>query len=547
MFCVTAYPLRALCATVLAVVLALVSLSVSEVASAQLPRALPLPSQCDGVRLESHAQKPAADKGWVPIVLVHGITDSAKKWRRSQIGGGLPIPEAIAVVPGSAVYTFDYGSSSLNWVTDPDIGPALADGIRCLAQASGHQVIVVAHSMGGLAAQQAQGSLFAGELSAVITIGTPNQGSELAGAAPAATLAAGISSPLLAPYAALFPIIAKVCGEFGVRHPEDAACWAVSSFDTPAGRAMTPGSPELAALPAWRPGIAVHRIATELNLTGQLGPLKGAHDVGDVLVSSTSATAGGTEKSFVDDCSADVSGAISSPCYHGKQTQNPAVVAVVVNRIQKAIRGGLAWAPPVFRPSLDGVIRDLVGGIRLDFPTPGHHEISFESIAALPSGSSVEQWDAASDVEVFLLQGPDAKAGWRRATISELADLGKPDGTRFYVQHSGPFSVRRIVEAPPGSPDPGYGNVPCDPSSVRGTNTFTDARLQEKFECFGEFAAWVSLPQPGSGLNMNGVVYRYDGTSPWTAVSRVQGRLVPCTSLMPAETASRIKELGMPC
>lgn len=84
--------------------------------------------------------------------------------------------------PGTSVYSFDYHNYSSKWVTDPHIGQALAESISCLYKQSGEKVIVVAHSMGGLATRQALaigGSALAAKVSQVVEFGTPNAGSDI--------------------------------------------------------------------------------------------------------------------------------------------------------------------------------------------------------------------------------------------------------------------------------------------------------------------------------------------------------------------------------
>ncbi len=57
-------------------------------------------------------------------------------------------------IPGAAVFTFYYHNYSARWVDDSHIGPALGTVIDCLYRATGEKVIVVAHSMGGLASSR---------------------------------------------------------------------------------------------------------------------------------------------------------------------------------------------------------------------------------------------------------------------------------------------------------------------------------------------------------------------------------------------------------
>jgi pimeloyl-ACP methyl ester carboxylesterase len=119
----------------------------------------------------------------VPVLMVHGFNSNPRMWG----DGSAPMKSALEKVDGvKVVDEFDYESFHFNWVTDSAIGPRLAATIDCLAQSSrkgggAGKVIVVAHSMGGLATRYAasqtiDGRKVADELGLVITLGTPNTG-----------------------------------------------------------------------------------------------------------------------------------------------------------------------------------------------------------------------------------------------------------------------------------------------------------------------------------------------------------------------------------
>jgi hypothetical protein len=124
----------------------------------------------------------------VPVVMVHGLGSSAETWGGKDDTDSMA--HAVSQIPDAYPDTFDYSTAHYRWVTDKDIGPALAARIDCLAQHSlaNHgtgKVIVVGHSMGGLAArfaaaQTVNGHKVADEIGLVITLGTPNLGSGLA-------------------------------------------------------------------------------------------------------------------------------------------------------------------------------------------------------------------------------------------------------------------------------------------------------------------------------------------------------------------------------
>ena len=117
--------------------------------------------------------------GSVPVLFVHGLDSSPAIWDE----GPDPITRQVAALKGVTAWTYDYSKVAVQWVTDPQIGLGLAGAITCLAQATGKQVIVVAHSMVGLATEWAvnqvgtDGVPVANHVAKVITIGTPTKGS----------------------------------------------------------------------------------------------------------------------------------------------------------------------------------------------------------------------------------------------------------------------------------------------------------------------------------------------------------------------------------
>lgn len=96
----------------------------------------------------------------------------------------------VAAIPNVEVDAFDYQPENMQWVTNDNIGPKLAWQIHCIAansrKAGGYgKVVLVAHSMGGLAArfvanQTIDDRSVADDMGLVVTIGTPHLGSQLA-------------------------------------------------------------------------------------------------------------------------------------------------------------------------------------------------------------------------------------------------------------------------------------------------------------------------------------------------------------------------------
>ncbi|WP_159620901.1 esterase/lipase family protein [Ruania rhizosphaerae] len=229
---------------------------------------------------------PLQDGSFVPVVLVHGWRGSVGTWdlhmdlsenataepgtsHRSFVGN-------LQDVPGVSVFTFDYEGVNTSWVTDPAIGPTLATHIACLHDAFDQDVIVIAHSMGGLATRQAfaEAPETAEMVSQVITYGTPNTGSDLGAAGVTTALA------LLAVNAAPDPdrTIRDLTGDAAVD--------------------LATGSQALAELPEWPEGLAVHALYGDTRIeTHSLGLFAGAHPdgatvaMGDMIVPTSSATA----------------------------------------------------------------------------------------------------------------------------------------------------------------------------------------------------------------------------------------------------------------
>lgn len=120
----------------------------------------------------------------VPVLMVHGFNSNADIWR-----GSGSLSEVLQDIDGIDPVYFDYSAVHSQWVTNQAIGPSLANTIDCLAQTSlknggKGKVIVIGHSMGGLAtryaaSQTVDGRKVADQIGLVITLGTPHKGSSL--------------------------------------------------------------------------------------------------------------------------------------------------------------------------------------------------------------------------------------------------------------------------------------------------------------------------------------------------------------------------------
>jgi pimeloyl-ACP methyl ester carboxylesterase len=157
------------------------------------------------------------------------------------------------------VFTFDYQQFSARWVDDSHIGPALGAAIDCLYQATGEKVIVVGHSMGGLAARYAVthpgvgGIDRATEVSTVVTFGTPETGSLIAllaaGGANTAAAAGLVNGDLILPLLRLF------LAECGTLATSSLQTGTICDFLPGPARAFdpTPAVPYVTAPPNWQP------------------------------------------------------------------------------------------------------------------------------------------------------------------------------------------------------------------------------------------------------------------------------------------------------
>ena len=112
------------------------------------------------------------------VILVHGLFSSRDAWGKDDDSYSLP-SNIRKQFPSAYVDRFDYKAHNVNWVDNPNIGPKLAERINCLAASTHRKVIVIGHSMGGLATRYALNydKQAAKNTGLVITIGTPHLGS----------------------------------------------------------------------------------------------------------------------------------------------------------------------------------------------------------------------------------------------------------------------------------------------------------------------------------------------------------------------------------
>lgn len=236
----------------------------------------------------------------VPLLFVHGFIKSAKDW-----------DVAVKRFCSDKVYatTFDYSKVNTNWVTDPAIGPALAADILGLANASRKdggpgKVLVVGHSMGGLAVRCAadgrcnggigapagQPSPVARDIAAITTFDTPNLGTYLKSGNT------GQAADALA------PLLTALCDAKRAQDPANPVVAGLCELErtfisSPASLAFTPGSQQLAQLPAQPAGVPVLALGGKADLTVRMFwqdlhlHNDGTTDLGDFVVSRASAEA----------------------------------------------------------------------------------------------------------------------------------------------------------------------------------------------------------------------------------------------------------------
>jgi hypothetical protein len=360
----------------------------------------------------------------VPVLLVHGFNEAPSIWNQ----GTPSMLTAIEAIPGVKAVSFNYFDERTSWVTAPLIGACLATWIRSLAAASvkaggAGKVIIVAHSMGGLAIRCAVDTKCvnadntgtpwqaadAGQIGLVITLGTPNLGSWLdARARP--------------------PLLSKTC-----QHIEQCAGLAKSfAAGSPAVEAMqersiNPEEPsaELARLKQWPAvGVPLDAVAGRITLTTSLfgrGLFCGscAAELGDLAVSVPSAQAGATQaESTTIDCGyipisivipyATASGgqhASALPptvkCWHQTETTDSAFQAEVVNKIKAAL--------PALTPA-PCTATDLTSAINAaGAESPGNWTLTYHACRSGYAFVGIQPFQGLAVVAILKQQGPHWK------------------------------------------------------------------------------------------------------------------------------------------
>jgi pimeloyl-ACP methyl ester carboxylesterase len=296
------------------------------------------PERCGAA---TRATASARSRGGTPVLFVHGFGGGPGNFHQHQDDRPSML-DAVAALDGVTAYTFDYADHALSWVTNPAIGPALARSIDCLARASGRKVVVVAHSMGGLATRYAQGQEIGGRpvsdsLARVVTIGTPTEGVLLLsftnGEVSNAIVQAAVDAA------------GEVCGN-QPKEKRRRLCELLDEADAPAVTAMAPDAAALDDLPPWGPGVVVHPIAADLELRLSAFGIGTTVSLGDIVVTVDSATADPSpgQRPLVVRCRAQLTELVTvvdeSPCSHANEVANRRIIAAVRDQVRLAVQAG---------------------------------------------------------------------------------------------------------------------------------------------------------------------------------------------------------------
>ncbi|MEO8546416.1 MAG: alpha/beta hydrolase [Betaproteobacteria bacterium] len=190
------------------------------------PLALPMTLQLNGRVLDPAALPPASDVGGKILLLVHGLCMNDlqwQTWRKAADGPlepGLDHGRALALAQGFTPLYLRYNSGRHVSDNGHDLS-ALLQRLLAAWPVPVRELVVVAHSMGGLVARSAvhqarqRGQDWADRLSHIVFLGTPHHGAPLERAGNWVDQLLG-STPWSAPFARLARL--RSCGITDLRH-----------------------------------------------------------------------------------------------------------------------------------------------------------------------------------------------------------------------------------------------------------------------------------------------------------------------------------------
>lgn len=411
---------------------------------------------------------------FVPVIFVHGW--NSKSLHTSERKGafspkidlteylvGQP-PSAmrsliglIQDLPGAAAFTYDYEASHSRWVTNDPIGPGLGRAIDCLYRTSGEKVVVIGHSMGGLAARQAVGTQADGsdrssEVSTVVTFGTPNTGSF------AATLGGAVANAGPYKLETILHLIVSACEELTDITDPGASCRYLPDFvgvlGGEAAAAMKTGTSQLRDLPAVPKSVNLVALAGRMKIAvAKIGLFAAPWetvdvDFGDGIVLPESALAGGPDSTKDIDCRYQLSAvrgvtdkiglafgltgkqdaaqsplaAWASPCFHSHLMRARELAGEALGAVHddiEARQNQHGKAPQLGIPASE---RNDPSGTRTPIQVVLDRSDSMgESVSSGTTGATVRKIDAAKSAVLDLIERSDRG--------QELGVLAYPGGT----------------------------------------------------------------------------------------------------------------------
>lgn len=283
----------------------------------------------------------------VPVLMVHGFNSDARIWSNKSSENATSIEHTLKNMREVAVVApFNYKSVNKQWVSHPEIGPRLADTIQCLADKSRQnggrgKVIVIAHSMGGLALRYAigntgRGTRVANSIGLAVTIAAPQRG------APLGTVASGG--------------LRFLCKWFEVRGDTERVNECTKESAAAAMRSNSSQLRQLAPMPQNVPHLAVAG-----DMTAYIGFTFPIDLNSDVVVSLQSALAYHTTKhpgdgTMIVRCTGEfpVNPLYTSTCEHNALVADEGVHARIISSISEFLRSQGLPQTPEPTPSVPG-------------------------------------------------------------------------------------------------------------------------------------------------------------------------------------------------